>query len=47
VYNLEVANDHSYFVGELELWVHNTGGLERRMPFKTKQLRTSHPHDSE
>ncbi len=29
VYNLEVANTHSYFVGELGLWVHNTSGVER------------------
>jgi hypothetical protein len=30
VYNLEVAHNHSYFVGELGLWVHNTSGLELR-----------------
>lgn len=23
VYNIEVANTHTYFVGELGLWVHN------------------------
>lgn len=28
VYNLEVANTHSYFVGELGLWVHNTSGVD-------------------
>lgn len=28
VYNLEVANAHSYFVGELGLWVHNTSGVD-------------------
>jgi hypothetical protein len=26
VYNFEVAGTHSYFVGELEVWVHNLGG---------------------
>lgn len=27
VYNLEVANTHTYFVGDLGLWVHNTSGV--------------------
>jgi hypothetical protein len=26
VFNLEVANTHTYFVGDLGLWVHNTSG---------------------
>lgn len=37
VYNLEVANNHSYFVGEQGLWVHNTSGVEIRLPFKPTQ----------
>ncbi|WP_336931190.1 Hint domain-containing protein [Acinetobacter tandoii] len=28
VYNLEVAENHTYFVGEEGLWVHNCGGEE-------------------
>ncbi|MBK9217843.1 MAG: hypothetical protein IPL70_05075 [Uliginosibacterium sp.] len=28
VFNLEVAHNHSYFVGELGLWVHNTSGID-------------------
>jgi hypothetical protein len=36
VYNFEVAEDHSYFVGETEAWVHNqchtkTGGIRQRV----------------
>jgi hypothetical protein len=27
VHNLEVADTHTYFVGELGLWVHNTSGI--------------------
>ncbi len=28
VYNLEVANTHTYYVGEQGLWVHNTSGID-------------------
>jgi hypothetical protein len=28
VYNLEVANTHTYFIGDLGLWVHDTSGVE-------------------
>lgn len=37
VHNLEVANNHSFFVGELGLWVHNTSGVEIRLPLKPTQ----------
>jgi hypothetical protein len=38
VYNLEVAHNHSYFVGKLGLWVHNTSGLElRTLPLSPTQ----------
>jgi len=31
VYNLEVENTHTYFVGEYGIWVHNCGGEETRV----------------
>lgn len=38
VFNLEVAHNHSYFVGELGLWVHNTSGID---PVTPLPLRTT------
>ena len=29
VYNFQVEDYHTYFVGECEVWVHNAGGCDR------------------
>jgi hypothetical protein len=38
VYNLEVENTHTYYVGELGVWVHNKSAYEFRHDHKMRQI---------
>ncbi|MCL2075292.1 MAG: HINT domain-containing protein, partial [Betaproteobacteria bacterium] len=46
VYNLEVDEFHTYFVGYSQIWVHNKGNVPEIMRFM-KELETKNIRESE
>ena len=46
VYNIEVENTHTYFVGELGVWVHNTSGIVEKALTQNPALKKSMGSDS-